>query len=57
VKLGEPIASPAAGRIARSSASGDPAREDALTSLAGLLWRALIVWLIVYLLVAAIRGA
>ena len=33
------------------------AREDALASLAGLLWRALIVWLIAYLLVAAIRGA
>jgi cobalamin biosynthesis protein CobD/CbiB len=36
---------------------GEPAREDALASLAGLLWRALIVWMIVYLLVAALRGA
>jgi len=35
---------------------GEPAREDALASLAGLLWRALIVWMIVYLLVAAIKG-
>jgi cobalamin biosynthesis protein CobD/CbiB len=36
---------------------GEPAREDALASLAGLLWRALIVWMIVYLLIAAIKGA
>jgi len=35
---------------------GEAAREDALASLGGLLWRALIVWMIVYLLVAAIRG-
>ena len=57
VKLGEPIAS-GSGSIDRPLLGvGEPAREDALTSLAGLLWRALIVWMIVYLLVAAIRGA
>ena len=37
--------------------SGEPAREDALASLEGLLWRALIVWLIVYLLAAALQLA
>jgi cobalamin biosynthesis protein CobD/CbiB len=36
---------------------GESPREDALASLAGLLWRALTVWLIVYLLVAALKGA
>jgi cobalamin biosynthesis protein CobD/CbiB len=57
VRLGEPIAS-AAGWLDRPVLGvGEPAREDALASLGGLLWRALIVWLIAYLLVAAIRGA
>jgi adenosylcobinamide-phosphate synthase len=57
VKLGEPIAS-AGGWIDRPLLGvGEPAREDALASLAGLIWRALIVWMIVYLLVAALRGA
>jgi cobalamin biosynthesis protein CobD/CbiB len=37
--------------------SGEPAREDALASLEGLLWRVLVVWLIVYLLAAAIHAA
>ena len=57
VKLGDPIAAGGGWRDRPALGVGDPAREDALTSLAGLLWRALIVWLIVYLLVAAIRGA
>ena len=57
VKLGEPIAAAGGWHDRPALGVGDPAREDALTSLAGLLWRALIVWLIVYLLVAAIRGA
>ena len=57
VRLGEPIAS-GTGWIDRPVLGvGEPAREDALASLGGLLWRALIVWLIVYLLIAAIRGA
>ena len=57
VRLGDPVAS-GAGWIDRPALGvGEPAREDALASLGGLLWRALIVWLVVYLLVAAIRGA
>ncbi len=56
VRLGEPIAS-GGGWIDRPVLGlGEPAREDALASLSGLLWRALIVWMIVYLLVAAIKG-
>jgi len=57
VRLGEPIAAGAGWLDRPVLGVGEPAREDALASLAGLLWRALIVWLVVYLLVAAIRGA
>jgi cobalamin biosynthesis protein CobD/CbiB len=57
VRLGDPIPSPD-GLVARPSlGSGEPAREDALASLEGLLWRALILWLIVYLLAAALQLA
>jgi adenosylcobinamide-phosphate synthase len=57
VRLGEPIVQGGAlvGRPALGS--GELAREDALTSLEGLLWRALILWLIVYLLAAALQLA
>ncbi|HUP97325.1 MAG TPA: regulatory signaling modulator protein AmpE [Usitatibacter sp.] len=57
VRLGEPI--PRAGGLEDRPAlgSGELAREDALTSLEGLLWRALIVWSIVYLLAAALQLA
>jgi len=57
VRLGEPI--PRAGAFIQRPALGlgEPAREDALASLEGLLWRALILWLIVFLLAAAIQGA
>ena len=37
--------------------TGEAAREDALASLEGLLWRALVVWLIVFALAAALHGA
>lgn len=37
--------------------SGEPAREDALASLEGMLWRVLVVWLIVFLLAAALQLA
>ena len=57
VRLGEPIPREDAFVDRPALGVGDPAREDALASLAGLLWRALIVWMIVYLLIAAIRGA
>ncbi len=57
VRLGEPIARPE-GLVNRPAlGSGEPAREDALASLEGLLWRALIVWMIVYLLAAALQLA
>jgi cobalamin biosynthesis protein CobD/CbiB len=57
VRLGDPI--PVGdGLAARPSlGAGEPAREDALASLEGMLWRALILWLIVYLLAAALRLA
>jgi len=57
VRLGDPIPGPAAPVDRPSLGSGDAAREDALTSLEGLLWRALIVWSIVYLLAAALTLA
>jgi cobalamin biosynthesis protein CobD/CbiB len=57
VRLGDPI--PVDGSfVARPPlGGGESAREDALASLEGLLWRALIVWLIVYLLAAALQLA
>ena len=57
VRLGDPI--PVGDDLANrpSLGSGEPAREDALASLEGLLWRALVLWLIFYLLAAALRIA
>jgi len=57
VRLGEPI--PLGPGLAPRPplGTGETAREDALASLEGLLWRALILWLIVYLLAAALRIA
>ncbi len=57
VRLGDPIPGPAAPVDRPALGSGDAAREDALASLEGLLWRALIVWSIVYLLAAALQLA
>jgi cobalamin biosynthesis protein CobD/CbiB len=37
--------------------SGEPPREDALASLEGMLWRVLVVWMIVFLLAAALQVA
>jgi len=37
--------------------TGEAAREDALASLEGMLWRVLVVWLIVFLLAAALSLA
>lgn len=36
--------------------SGEAPREDALASLEGMLWRVLVVWLIVFLLAAALQA-
>ncbi|MBC8022982.1 MAG: regulatory signaling modulator protein AmpE, partial [Burkholderiales bacterium] len=57
VRLGDPI--PVGPALADRPAlgTGESAREDALASLEGLLWRALILWLIAYLLAAALRIA
>jgi cobalamin biosynthesis protein CobD/CbiB len=57
VRLGDPVTR--AGVLVDRPALGlgDPAREDALASLEGLLWRAFIVWLIVFLLAAALHAA
>jgi adenosylcobinamide-phosphate synthase len=57
VRLGDPIPGPAAPVDRPPLGSGEGAREDALASLEGLLWRALIVWSIVYLLSAALQLA
>jgi cobalamin biosynthesis protein CobD/CbiB len=57
VRLGDPIPGPKAPLDRPPLGSGEAAREDALASLEGLLWRALIVWSIVYLLAAALQLA
>jgi cobalamin biosynthesis protein CobD/CbiB len=57
VRLGEPV--PVAGVfvVRPPLGQGELAREDALASLEGLLWRALVLWLIVFLLAAALQMA
>lgn len=55
VRLGEPIPAGEAYVARPGLGVGQPAREDALASLEGLLWRALVLWLIVFLLDAAIQ--
>ena len=57
VRLGDPI--PAGGAFVSRPALGvgELAGEDALVSLEGLLWRALILWMIVYGLAAALQLA
>lgn len=57
VRLGDPL--PVGGaRVERPAlGAGEAAREDALASLEGLLWRALVLWLIIFLLAAALQLA
>ena len=57
VRLGDPVAAEGALRDRPPLGLGEPAREDALTSLEGLLWRALVLWFVVFLLAAAIQAA
>jgi len=57
VRLGEPVPRAGAFVVRPALGLGEPAREDALASLEGLLWRALVLWLIVFLLSAALHGA
>ena len=57
VRLGDPVRAAGAVRVRPSLGMGEAAREDALASLEGLLWRALVLWLIVFALAAALHGA
>jgi cobalamin biosynthesis protein CobD/CbiB len=54
VRLGEPIARGEALIDRPALGTGQPAGEEALASLEGLLWRSLVLWLTAFLLVAAI---
>ena len=57
VRLGEPVHAGGAVLARPALGMGEPAREDALASLEGLLWRAFVLWLIVFALAAALHGA
>lgn len=57
VRLGEPIPRGGAFLERPTLGLGEAAGDDALASLEGLLWRALVLWLVVFLLAAALRGA
>lgn len=54
VRLGEPIARGESPVDRPVLGMGEVAGEDTLASLGGMLWRALILWLVAYLLVAAL---
>jgi adenosylcobinamide-phosphate synthase len=54
VRLGEPVPSGDAFEPRPPLGLGELASEDALASLEGLLWRALVVWMIAFLLAAAL---
>ncbi|HEX7466126.1 MAG TPA: CobD/CbiB family protein, partial [Usitatibacter sp.] len=56
-RLGEPIPLGATLVDRPALGTGELPREDALASLEGLLWRALILWLIVFALAAALQLA
>jgi len=55
VRLGDPISEGGALVVRPSLGVGEGAREDALASLEALLWRSLALWLIVFLLQAALH--
>jgi cobalamin biosynthesis protein CobD/CbiB len=57
VRLGEPVAHAGGFRDRPLLGTGEPAREEALASLEGLLWRSLVLWLLVFLLAAALQVA
>jgi cobalamin biosynthesis protein CobD/CbiB len=56
VRLGEPVPVAGAFVVRPPLGQGETAREDALASLEGLLWRALVLWLVVFLLAAALHA-
>ena len=57
VRLGDPISESGSLVVRPTLGVGEDAREDALASLEALLWRALALWLIVFLLQAALHFA
>ena len=57
VRLGEPIPGGESFIARPALGQGELAGEDALASLEGLLWRALVLWLVVFLLRAALQAA
>jgi adenosylcobinamide-phosphate synthase len=57
VRLGEPVQLGAAPVDRPPLGTGEAAGEDALASLEGLLWRTLVLWLIAFLLAAALSLA
>jgi cobalamin biosynthesis protein CobD/CbiB len=57
VRLGEPIVRGESLVDRPTLGTGDLAGEDALASLEGMLWRALVLWLVAFLLVAALSVA
>ena len=54
VRLGEPIARGESLVDRPTLGTGEVAGEEALSSLAGMLWRSLVLWLVAFLLVAAL---
>jgi adenosylcobinamide-phosphate synthase len=57
VRLGEPVAKGESFVDRPAIGTGEPAGEETLASLEGLLWRALVVWLVLFLLAAGISLA
>ena len=57
VRLGDPVRARGSVLVRPALGTGEVAREDALASLEGLLWRALVLWLLVFALAAALHGA
>jgi len=57
VRLGDPIAAAGATIPRPALGTGDPAGEEVLPSLEGMLWRAMTLWLIVFALAAALQLA
>lgn len=55
VRLGEPLPRGEALMDRPPLGTGDPVREESLASLEGLLWRGLVLWLVVFLLAAALQ--
>ena len=57
VRLGDPLPMGATLQARPALGVGEPPTEDALASLEGLLWRAWVLWMLVFLLAAALHPA